>query len=81
MHQPWRVERPKITQAVSDAEVMGSYSENAEYICGKKRLREIDRRLIRLGVHRRFTVVRGAKIENSGASGAISFCCLLTVAG
>ncbi len=41
----WRVERPKVTQAVSDAAAMGDRSENAEYIYGKKRLREIDRRV------------------------------------
>ena len=41
----WRVERPKVTQQVSDAAALGDRSENAEYIYGKKRLREIDRRL------------------------------------
>ncbi len=41
----WRVERPQVTQAVSDAAAMGDRSENAEYIYGKKRLREIDRRI------------------------------------
>jgi len=39
------VERPKIVEAVSVAAAMGDRSENAEYIYGKKRLREIDRRL------------------------------------
>jgi len=41
----WRVERPRVTQAVSEAAAMGDRSENAEYIYGKKRLREIDRRV------------------------------------
>ncbi len=41
----WKVERPKVTQEVSDAAALGDRSENAEYIYGKKRLREIDRRL------------------------------------
>lgn len=41
----WRVERPQITQSVSEAAAMGDRSENAEYIYGKKRLREIDRRV------------------------------------
>lgn len=41
----WREERPKVTQAVSDAAALGDRSENAEYIYGKKRLREIDRRV------------------------------------
>ncbi|MEW5854740.1 MAG: transcription elongation factor GreB [Myxococcota bacterium] len=40
-----RVERPKVVQEVSDAAAQGDRSENAEYIYGKKRLREIDRRL------------------------------------
>ncbi len=41
----WKVERPAVTQAVSEAAALGDRSENAEYIYGKKRLREIDRRL------------------------------------
>jgi transcription elongation factor GreB len=41
----WRVERPKVTQAVSEAAAKGDRSENADYIYGKKRLREIDRRV------------------------------------
>ena len=34
-----------MTQAVSDAAALGDRSENAEYIYGKRRLREIDRRV------------------------------------
>ncbi|MBD2811215.1 transcription elongation factor GreB [Xenorhabdus sp. Vera] len=41
----WKIERPQVTQAVSDAAALGDRSENAEYIYGKKRLREIDRRV------------------------------------
>lgn len=41
----WKEERPKVTQAVSEAAALGDRSENAEYIYGKKRLREIDRRV------------------------------------
>ncbi|MCX8665752.1 MULTISPECIES: transcription elongation factor GreB [unclassified Gilliamella] len=41
----WREERPRVTQAVSDAAALGDRSENAEYIYGKRRLREIDRRV------------------------------------
>jgi transcription elongation factor GreB len=41
----WRVQRPKVTQAVADAAALGDRSENAEYIYGKKQLREIDRRI------------------------------------
>jgi transcription elongation factor GreB len=39
------VERPRVVQEVSDAAAQGDRSENAEYIYGKKRLREIDRRM------------------------------------
>jgi transcription elongation factor GreB len=38
-------ERPKVVQEVADAAAQGDRSENAEYIYGKKRLREIDRRM------------------------------------
>ncbi len=41
----WRVQRPCVTQAVSEAAAQGDRSENAEYIYGKKQLREIDRRI------------------------------------
>ena len=41
----WRVQRPRVTQAVSEAAALGDRSENAEYIYGKKQLREIDRRV------------------------------------
>lgn len=41
----WEVERPRVTQAVSDAAKLGDRSENADYIYGKKRLREIDSRV------------------------------------
>ena len=38
-------ERPRVVQEVSDAAAQGDRSENAEYIYGKRRLREIDRRI------------------------------------
>ncbi|HXW53705.1 MAG TPA: transcription elongation factor GreA [Myxococcota bacterium] len=38
-------ERPKIVQGVATAAAEGDRSENAEYIYGKKKLREIDKRL------------------------------------
>jgi len=41
----WLVERPKVTEAVSVAAALGDRSENADYIYGKKRLREIDSRV------------------------------------
>ena len=42
------VERPKIVETVSWAASLGDRSENADYIYGKRRLREIDRRLAHL---------------------------------
>ncbi len=41
----WRIERPRVTREVAAAAALGDRSENAEYIYGKKRLREIDRRI------------------------------------
>ena len=45
----WSVDRPKVTNEVSEAAAHGDRSENAEYIYGKKKLREIDRRMRFLG--------------------------------
>lgn len=42
------IERPKIVETVSWAASLGDRSENADYIYGKRRLREIDRRLAHL---------------------------------
>ncbi len=41
----WREERPRVTLAVQAAAAQGDRSENAEYTYGKRRLREIDRRV------------------------------------
>ena len=41
----WTKERPRVTQQVHDAAALGDRSENADYIYGKRRLREIDRRV------------------------------------
>ena len=45
LEQLWKVERPRVTQEVAAAAALGDRSENAEYIYGKRRLREIDRRV------------------------------------
>lgn len=45
LEQLWRLERPRVTQAVAEAAAQGDRSENAEYTYGKRRLREIDRRV------------------------------------
>jgi transcription elongation factor GreB len=44
----WRVERPDTTQKVAWAASLGDRSENADYHYNKKRLREIDRRVLYL---------------------------------
>lgn len=51
------MERPKIVETVSWAASLGDRSENADYIYGKRRLREIDRRLAYLA-----RVMKTAKI-------------------
>src|ERR1700755_1393403 len=43
--QLWNVDRPEIVRVVEWAAGNGDRSENGDYIYGKKRLREIDRRL------------------------------------
>jgi transcription elongation factor GreB len=45
VRQLWRVERPKVVEIVRWAAGNGDRSENGDYIYGKQRLREIDRRL------------------------------------
>ena len=41
----WTVERPRVVAEVEAAAALGDRSENAEYIYGKRKLRELDRRL------------------------------------
>ena len=41
----WRVRRPEVVRALSEAAAEGDRSENAEYIYRKKQLGEIDRRV------------------------------------
>lgn len=41
----WKSERPRVTKEVQIAAAHGDRSENAEYQYGKKRLREIDKRI------------------------------------
>lgn len=70
-HHLWRVERPKIVKGVSAAAEEGDRSENAEYIYGKKRLREIDSRLKHLGS--RLKVLKVASLPANPK--AVSFGC------
>lgn len=45
LHQLARIERPKVVETVAWAAGNGDRSENGDYIYGKQRLREIDRRI------------------------------------
>jgi transcription elongation factor GreB len=45
LNQLLNVDRSKVVQEVAEAAAQGDRSENAEYIYGKKKLREIDRRI------------------------------------
>ena len=56
------VERPEVVKTVAWAASLGDRSENADYLYGKKRLREIDRRV-------RFLIKRleAAEVVNSPA--------------
>jgi len=51
------IERPKVVEVVSWAASLGDRSENADYLYGKKRLREIDRRLSHLA-----RIMKAAKV-------------------
>src|SRR5436189_1208263 len=41
----WKVERPALVKVIAWAASNGDRSENGDYIYGKRRLREIDRRI------------------------------------
>lgn len=45
LEQLVNVERPRVLQGIQDAAAEGDRSENAEYIYGRKRLREMDKRI------------------------------------
>jgi transcription elongation factor GreB len=62
------VTRPKIVSEVAEAAAHGDRSENAEYIYGKKRLREIDRRVRFLTKRLESAVVVDPKEQARGAS-------------
>jgi len=73
-HYLWRVERPKVVQGVSEAAAEGDRSENAEYIYGKKRLREIDGKLKHLGRRLKLLKVASPPVN----PGKVSFGCWVT---
>jgi transcription elongation factor GreB len=69
----WSVERPRVTQEVADAAALGDRSENAEYIYGKKRLREIDRRLRFLSKRLEELIVVEPRPGGAGGDGVVRF--------
>jgi transcription elongation factor GreB len=74
--QLWTVERPKLVKSVAAAAAEGDRSENAEYIYGKRKLAEIDRRLSYLGKRLTvLTVVDGAP----AADGRVHFGAFVTL--
>jgi transcription elongation factor GreB len=59
------VERPKIVETIAWAAANGDRSENGDYIYGRKKLREIDRRLAHLA-----RAMKAAKVVQPGAHGS-----------
>ncbi|MEO7424806.1 MAG: GreA/GreB family elongation factor [Fibrobacteria bacterium] len=67
----WREVRPKLLEEIAAAAAQGDRSENAEYIYGKRKLREIDRRLRQLDDKiTRSTVVSGERETDKIVFGA-----------
>lgn len=58
----WEVERPKLVETIAWAASNGDRSENADYIYGKRRLREVDRRIRFLSKRLEAAVV----VDNAG---------------
>jgi transcription elongation factor GreB len=65
-HRLWTVVRPKLTKAVAEAAAEGDRSENAEYIYGKRKLFEIDRRLAFLGKRLQVLTIVDGTPEHAG---------------
>ena len=65
----WK-DRRKVVDAVSEAAAMGDRSENAEYIYGRKRLREIDRRISY--IHKQFKILKVIELK-AGQSPIVKF--------
>ena len=60
--QLWKVERPSVVATVAWAASNGDRSENGDYIYGKRRLREIDRRIRYLSK----SLDRAVVVDNAG---------------
>ncbi len=73
----WHVQRPAMVQSVADAAALGDRSENAEYIYGKKRLREIDSRIRYLT--RKVDQVTVVNLEHQKSVDFVQFGAVVTV--
>src|SRR3954447_23053302 len=60
------VERPKLVETISWAAANGDRSENGDYIYGRKRLREVDRRLSHLS-----RIMKAAKVVDPAAQASL----------
>ena len=72
----WKVERPPVVTTVAWAAGNGDRSENGDYIYGKKRLREIDRRIRYLSK----SIDRAVVVDNAGKThGRVHFGATVTI--
>ena len=72
----WKVERPKLVETIAWAASNGDRSENGDYIYGKRKLREIDRRIRYLSKRLDSAVV----VDNAGKThGRVYFGATVTV--
>jgi transcription elongation factor GreB len=73
----WTVERPPVVATVAWAAGNGDRSENGDYIYGKRKLREIDRRMRHLSK----SLDRAVVVDNSGKThGRVHFGATVTIA-
>jgi transcription elongation factor GreB len=73
----WKVERPPVVTTVAWAAANGDRSENGDYIYGKRRLREIDRRIRYLSK----SLDRAVVVDNAGKThGRVHFGATVTIA-
>ena len=78
-NQLWKVERPKLVETIAWAASNGDRSENGDYIYGKKRLREVDRRIRFLS--RRLEHAEVVDPASREATDQVFFGATVTVAG
>lgn len=77
LEQLWKVERPVLVNTITWAASNGDRSENGDYIYGKRRLREIDRRVRFL--HKRLEQAEVVDPARRGACDQVFFGATVTV--